>query len=870
MKARYITATSAILLAATLSIYHFNTSSGHAEDLPEPRRTSGALKAIEQWTFERSYPGNTIPVDKYQQAFEQLAANRLLRSDGTGQWEQIGPYNVAGRTLALAFHPYNPDIIFAGSASGGLWKTVTAGKGAVAWQQIPIGFPVLAVSSIAIHPEHPDTMYIGTGEVYSTYGNTAPGIVNRLTRGTYGLGIFKSTDGGASWTHSLDYALSELKGIQDIEIDPTDHEQIFAASTDGVLRSQDGGKTWELVHDLPMAVDIEIVPGDPKKIFVTHGNLNADSNPDLCGVFVSTNNGRGFTRITDGLPTVFTGKALISKSLSHPDILYASIQHWAWSASTTTQGLYRSDNRGETWRVVNNSNVALYQGWYSHDVAIHPHNPDTIVHVGIDAWRSENGGDTLGIVTNWALWTYGTLPNTGPDGPPDYVHADIHASYFHPLRDSHVYLATDGGVFVSEDYGKTYESRNTGMITTQFHARSDSDPRDSLGVVGGTQDNATYRRSGPDVWQRIFGGDGMSAYFDPTDENIIYGSAQGLYMLRLNLLDTSEKFIGPMLIQGDVPAFNAPFIVSPHEPHTLFAGAGRYYQSLNNGETWQALTENNVDGNNRILHIAADPIDSEILYLCTASDPFALQNPKVFKSTNGGYSWSQLNGLPNRVAKYIAVDPTDNQRVYVVMSGFDNAHVYISDNGGESWSVPESGIPDVPANTLAIDPLNPLDLYLGNDLGVFYSSDAGKNWTPWMTGLPEAVMAMDLHVSATNRKLRVATHGRGIFESPLEYQESTGTSKLNKTYTSIKVYPNPVYSVATIATELLAQAEVAYTIIDMQGKVIAERHLGARPPGEITFEIDLTHARLPSGCYYILFSANTESRAIPIIYLGSY
>ena len=177
---------------------------------------SGASLALDAWSLNRSYPTNKILVKSFTEAFE-YQQNIAQARNTSANWEAIGPKNIAGRTLALAFHPVDSNIIFLGSASGGLWKTTTAGLGANAWQKISIGFPVLGVSSIAISPTDADVMYIGTGEMYNTT-ETRPGIVNRLTRGTYGFGIFKSTDGGLNWSKALDWTYQEMRSVQDLSL----------------------------------------------------------------------------------------------------------------------------------------------------------------------------------------------------------------------------------------------------------------------------------------------------------------------------------------------------------------------------------------------------------------------------------------------------------------------------------------------------------------------------------------------------------------------------------------------------------------------------------------------------------------------------
>ena len=411
------------------------------------------------------------------------------------------------RTLFLAFHPDNPDIIFAGSASGGLWKTTTAGTAGIgieAWERVPTGFPALAVSAIVIAPDNPDVMYIGTGEVYSLFENAQPGIINRFTRGTYGIGILKTTDGGQTWEKSLDWTQGDLRGVQALAINPQNSNTVYAATTEGLYRSYDAGQTWVIIHDIRMAVDVLIHPLDSNTLFVTYGSLNPTANTTNTGIYRSQDGGNSFS-LMSGLPTNYTGKALIDISSSDPDVLYASVQNFQLANPTTPFGLYKSENGGDSWLRINNQNVALWQGWYSHDVAVHPADPNMVIYVGIDCFKSEDGGQTLEQKSFWDHWTFGQVPVGGSEGPPDYVHADIHAAYYHPTDSNTIFLATDGGIFVSQDNGESWAGRNGGYMTTQFYADFGNSISDSLLAIGGMQDNSTAIYRGQDAWWREIG-----------------------------------------------------------------------------------------------------------------------------------------------------------------------------------------------------------------------------------------------------------------------------------------------------------------------------------------------------------------------------
>jgi photosystem II stability/assembly factor-like uncharacterized protein len=798
-------------IASTLLFFQLISScSPSFNDDAEKRGQSGAAQALDQWTFSRAYPFGTIPIDKLTLAFAQRNLEIQLRDNENDNWEALGPKNIGGRTLCLTFHPNNPDIIYAGSASGGLWKTTSAGVGVAAWERIPTGFPALAVASIAIDPSDPDVMYIGTGEVYSTFQNTMPGIVNRFTRGLYGIGILKTEDGGLTWEKSLDWSYGDLRGVQDLAINPENPSTVYAATTEGLYRSYDAGASWTNIHPVQMAVNLLISPADTAVIFVTHGSLD----PDLAfesGVFRSQDGGASFSKLTNGLPAQYSGKALLGVSLSNPDIIYASVQEYSLNSATTPLGLYRTENGGDSWVKASSLNVARFQGWYSHDVAVKPDAPNTIIYVGIDAFKSTNGGQNFLQTSFWNHWYFGYVPVGGPEGPSTYAHADIHGAYYHPTDFNTVFLATDGGVFVSLDNGESWEGRNGGYQSTQFYADFSNSTTDSLLAIGGMQDNATAVYRGEDAWWRVIGGDGLSAAINPIDDNIIYGTSQNLFLRRSTDRGFSFSLVfNPNNFGNETPAFNGAYALSHSHPNILYAGMQRIYKSINGGQNWLQVSSTQVHGNNRIVNITISPNDPNLLFVATSPDPFSgTLPPGVFKSTNGGQNWTAMTGLPDRLASDFAIDPTDQQIVYATFSGFYTEHVFKTVDGGENWFAIDNGLPDLPANSVVLDPDYPEIVYVGNDIGVYVSTDGGLSWELFSDEIPDAIMAMHLSVSPSNRKLRVATHGNGVYQADLRgLPVDTDAPTAVKKVILKQNYPNPVQASTAFEFELPAAADI--------------------------------------------------------------
>jgi len=705
-------------------------------------------------------------------------------------------------------------------------------------------------------------MYVGTGEVYGS-GLAEPGTIVRLTRGSYGLGILKTVDGGKTWSRTLRFDNRALKGVQDIEIDPYHQEVVLAATTDGVYRSVDAGSTWTLVLAQPNCFDIEIDPVDSKLIYVSQGNFNGQLDPAMSGIYKSTDGGATFQELLDpGLIQAWSGNAKLAIDPNNHLTIYASIQvGWYNTGPTTPGGLYKSTNGGKSWKKINNQNIAFYQGWYSHDIAINPKNSKEIIYTGINSWKSTDTGLTFaqqsGNSWNFHPTDAGIpvkVPVEMPEGDSFYVHSDIHAVYFHPLNNK-VFYATDGGVFVSKDGTAPFTTLNGGMQTSQIYADMASSATNPGFCIIGMQDNASYVYDGTPSWSRFIGGDGMTARINQEDDNIIYASAQGLYLVKVvNLgLDTSFlAFSSANFVQGDFVAFSAPYVLAPSNQNIIYGGTRYLYKSMNGGETWQTTTAAPIDGaSNAIIKIAVSPENPDLLYIATSTDPRAPSNfPKIMKSADGGKTFAVMNGLPNRIAKDIEFNPLDSDEVFVVFSGFGSDHVFMTSDGGKSWKSIGQGLPDVPTNTIFIDPKNTDDLYVGNDLGVFFSMDKGVTWTSLSPGLPEAVMVYDLNYSPSNRKIRIATHGHGVYQRDPVHGPIIAVEDYEKGKLKMSIMPNPVKEVAYISIEGTHPSQASLTLINTKGLPAKSLYKGRLVKGANYIRCDIP-STLPCGLYYV-------------------
>ncbi len=808
----------------------------------EDHSPSKAGEALRTWAMARLFPDGHFHTEQYAEALTQMRLEASLRSGFNNTWEALGPKNIGGRTLCLAVNPLDTNILYAGSASGGIWKSTTAGRGATAWMRLETGFPVLGVSAIALDPANPDVVYAGTGEVYNVE-NSAPNVAFRTTRGTYGIGILKSTDGGQSWSHSLDWTYGDLRGVQDIKINPLRPATLFAATTEGLLRSRDAGASWQTVHAQPMAVDIEINPLDTNIIFVTHGSLNDDA---VSGVYRSVDGGDSFEKLTNGLPESYSGKTLLGLCHNQPNIVYASVAN-----DFNQQGLYRSEDDGDSWELANPTDVCTYQGWYSHDVAVHPNNPDMFIWTGIDAWLSTDGGASVDKKTYWAAWYFGQTIAGEPEGPPHYVHADIHRAYWLDNDPNKVYVVTDGGIFVSYDGGTNWEGRNGGYQTQQFYANfGNSATNPNLGI-GGMQDNSTAIFTGTGNWTRVLGGDGECAAIHPLDDQIMYGSSQ--YLNLRKSINGGQSFYGISPgWNGEATAFNGPFELAPSDPNILYAGAQSLWRSDDGGETWNTATQNLFADGDFIVNIAVHPANPDIVYCSTA--PAQTATARVFKVTANAPFVTELTGLPNRMCMDIAWHPTNYNIAYAVFAGFGAPHVWRTTDSGASWQAIDNGLPDVPTNTILVDPLLPDHLYVGNDLGIWLSTDAGASWSLYSADAPNAMLVMHLS-EAPDRKLRVATYGLGVWQT--EMQGSVGTQELSFE-PSVSLAPNPAAELTTLRFTLPDEAVVSWQVVDIQGKMVFQSSRGKRAAGDYSESLDLHN--LPAGTYGVVLEGKIKGK----------
>lgn len=725
-----------------------------AEDSKIQKPTTGAYRALRGWAMERDYPFQSHSGSFFTGWQQGKSLQRaLFQSKRQDAWQSIGPFTFGGRMLAMAFHPDNMDILYAGSASGGLWKSTTAGVGERAWTRVETGFPILGVGAIAINPENPDVMFIGTGEVYG--GDfSLPGIGDRRSRGSYGMGILMSSDGGASWRHSLDWRYDDRTGIQDLAFDPNDPTTIWAATTHGVYVSRDNGKGWERVLDVPMATSLSSDPRDSNVWLAACGGFASEGH----GIYRTTDGGASWTKIQSALPETFIGKAILDRAPSSPDIVYASIGNGSdlseQEGEELVTWLLRSENGGVDWTLMNNYDYAYYQGWYSHFVTVDPVDPQRLVVAGLGPHLSSDGGQTLD-------------PNVCAEG--NLLGGDCHAGLFSP-DGSYFYVASDFGIHrMSTEY--VCEDVSFGLAVRQFYQGMGQSQRSRDFLVGTPQDALGWVYRGGETWEYFGMGHegGFSIIHPDTDEKSLHGHAHMGTLDRRG--DVSRPASLPLVgDRGDDifnhTNFNAAMVAAPTNPDVIYSGRTRFYRSRDYAESWEETNGGAELDGNPILRLAVSYQNEELVYASTAPRYGPMH---VFRTNSAGDQWTDITeGLPERWPTSLVVDPRDDQVVYITFSGYGESHLWRSTDGGQSWQDLDNGnLPDVPANIVLLDPDYPDHIYLGNDLGVVVSLDGGASWFNFSEGLPEATLVYDLVVYGPERLLRMGSHGNGAYERQL-------------------------------------------------------------------------------------------------------
>lgn len=777
------------------------------------------------WAFrQRAYPYDELNYEQYREGVEQARAMReqaRAKNAAAGVWEEKGPSNIGARLSDIEFHPTEEDVLFAGMASGGVFKTTDAGA---TWDPIFDDQTVLTIGDIAIDPSNPDRIYVGTGEA------------NAHSFSWFGDGVYKSSDGGATWSNM---GLENSRYIGRILVDPNDGDRLWVAATGilfgtggerGIYRSLDAGTTWAqvlFVSDSTAAIDIAMDPTKPDTLYAAmwervRGLTYRQSGGLTSGIYRSFDGGDNWTKLTTGLPSGSgLGRIGLSVAASSPNIIYACIEN-----NNTFDGAYKSTNYGNSWSRVGGSDldgVTSTFGWYFGQIRVDPNDPDRAFVLGQYMRRTENGG---------ASWNSNASSN----------HVDHHAMAFDPFDADRVFEGNDGGIYVSGNNGDSW-TKLYDQPTNQFYA-IEVDYQNPNKLYGGTQDNGTLRTlTGiPSDFHSIFGGDGFRCLVDPTDSNTIFAEYQNGIMYK-SIDNTQEWNWGLTGVNdGDRRNWSTPYVMAPGTPSTMYYGTYRLWKSTNAADSWSSISSDLTNGDQgagfgTITTIAVAPSDTDVILVGT-------DDSNVWITTNDGGTWNNVSGsLPNRWVTRVAFDPVDADICYATFSGLrwddDISHIYRSANGGASWTDISNNLPDSPINCMLVNPLDPAMLFVGSDVGVYYSANTGGTWQLLGSGLP-AVSTYDLIMHVPTNTLYAGTHARSIWSLDLDPATAVVSNDLPPSPAAVRLAaaPNPFNPATTIRFNLAAPGRIDLAVYDLGGRLVRNLAAGRVSSGEQRFEWD--------------------------------
>ncbi len=676
-----------------------------------------------------------FPYELRHKAFADFQIQKNGQKDYLQAWTQLGPnitvggYNGLGRLNTIAFHPTDANTFWVGAPAGGLWLTETGGD---SWIALTDSNEVLGVSAVIVPSDYAtsNTIYIGTGD--------------RDAFDNYGVGVLKSVDAGLHWnTTGLTFNPGDGEVVNNMLVDPTDNNILYAATTAGLYKTIDAGQNWSLINASEF-IDIEFHP----------------TNSQI--IYGSSRNGGFIYKTTDGGSTwnsvsVSSARRIeLTVSSDAPDVVYAL----ASNASNGLNGIYKSTDSGDNFSLIYNDKPILNwsedgtgtnngQGWYDLSFAVDPTNADVLYCGGVNTWKSVDGGLSWNISNHW----YG-------GGGVQAVHADKHYFTFRP-GSSDFYECNDGGVYETSD-GNSWTDLSDGLIISQMYGLSVSQINSGISLSG-LQDNGT-KMFEDGTWIDAHGGDGMKCLVDFNDDNIQYGSGPYGDIYRTTNLWGVSINIADNISGGPAGSWVSPYVFDPNNSNTLFIGYSTLWKTDNQGQSFQ-----NVGNFGSSLHsIAVSNLNPEVLYVAKYSS--------IYKTTNNGYQWTEVtNNLPlsNSSIKDIVIKNDDDNTVWVALSAYNSDCVYMTTDGGDNWVDISQGIPNIPVNTIIQNDLETsiIQLYAGTDFGI-YIKNGNEDWTLFGSVLPKVdVTELDIFYDRAvpeNSKLRASTYGRGMWEVPLE------------------------------------------------------------------------------------------------------
>jgi len=784
------------------------------------------LRPDEAHFLARTYPDFTLDLEAYVKTVNKAKQHETLNLKNSATdtpWNLEGPTNIGGRINTIAVHPTNSDIIYVGCAKGGVFKTTDGGDN---WIPIFDDQPFLAIGHIALDPVNPEIVYVGTGDV------------NISITFAVGNGLYKSTDGGNTWTN---IGLAEGRIISKIRINPQNPSEIYVGTMGnpyerdenrGLYKTTNGGNSWNkvlFVDDDAGVVDVVMNPENPSIVYATSWNRIRNNQETIvagedCKIWKTVNGGANWTNLTNGLPEGDLNRIGLDIFAANPNILVAVIV----DVSSQLNGVYRTDDGGDSWYQIASSDSFGGDdplgnfGWYFGKININPLNDQEIYLLGVDLHKTTNNG------TDWQLAT--------PEWWIYDVHADKHALVF--TQENSILLATDGGLYRSDDSAASWVDVED-IPNTQFY-RIAYNPHQPGIYTGGAQDNGTTSGSiaAIDDWIRIYGADGFQPVYHPTDPNIFYCEMQNGSIVVTSNGGDSFSGCNSGIDNEDRTNWDTPYIMSAHNPDVLYRGTYRIYiNTTGPDESWEAispdLTDGVIFGNNfhNITSIAESPLSPDILYAGTSDG-------NVWRSLNMGGDWENINGtLPDRYVTSVHCSPGSADVVYTTISGYKGngflPHVFKSYNYGSTWEDISSDLPPMGVNDIWIMPDIPQDtvLAVATDIGVYGSVNGGFSWMRLGSNMPY-VSVFDITYDPVNRRLVAGTFARSMMSFPIDSLLQVNDEDPMGIFTQISasaplvIFPNPASQKITLQLpEPVTDEWVKMNMFNIQGQLKLIRFL---------------------------------------------
>jgi hypothetical protein len=697
-----------------------------------------------------------LQAESKRRALATENAGKKAAGIASNRWESIGPGNIGGRVRSMLVDSRDANRLIVGAASGGIWITDNAGA---SYRAVNDFMGNLAIGALAQDPVNPNIMYAGTGE-YSA--------------GLTGIGIFKSADGGNTWSF-LDSTASNANAdwsfTNRIAINRANPNLLLAATWGGLYRSLNGGASWTEASTLAIRVlDVQFDPNNAN---------NALAGADDGFMYFSRDAGATWTK-TAALVTTRTGRSNTARA----EIAYAkTVPNRVYISLDNNKGdVWKSDDGGETWVFVSNPKHLNEQGDYDNAIWVSPTNADHIVVGGLDLYRSLDGGVSFTKISTWQLGTPGQ-PQPHADhhvivSPPNYSDAN-------PV----VYFGNDGGVYRSNNIFTANDSTTSSWVNlvnnlgiTQFYGGAGSRAAGGK-IIGGTQDNGAIQLLAGTDWFRTAGGDGGFAAVDPIDDTTIYGEyvyasvhrsvGGGTRRYICSGITEALKNTGNITYCGanatEEANFISPFILDPNNRDRMLVGANSLWVSNDvkaDVPTWAAIKPTIAAGSSRLFirAIAVFAKDSNIIWV-------GHNGGQVWKTTNGlsaQPAWARVDGggMPASNVERVTIDPDNPNRVWVSFSGFSPNRIWQSDDGGGTWRSISSGLPSVTVHDLKRHPTQANWLYAATANGVYTSENGGATWSTTNDG-PASVRVRELFFYDPSTLIAV-TYGRGMWRTTVQ------------------------------------------------------------------------------------------------------